>query len=289
MMNRTRRRRQMAVAKIAILSAWIALVAVVLLWQATQYTGVMAVLGEWQFNAIGRHYPTFNYAFLVFVLSLPGYILFLRPRRRATTDLPGTGTVRSAILFMRAIFGTAAGLGAACLVVLIATLFLPGDAGPVQRIALNQAIIALPHEGLTQLSGHIIYERTAGFDEELVAVRRSSRYAPMVAPGDTTTDLQFFVQLPPVEGSAREGTSTMTGILKRNGLPGAIVRLYRYAGYDLANPHFVLFADAATMRWPYLITAFQLAFGGLVMAAAGLWQRRRIGRLRAAKRTLDPS
>jgi hypothetical protein len=108
-----------------------------------------------------------------------------------------------------------------------------------------------------------------------------------VSPGDSSRDLQFFVQLPPVSDSDRSGTSSMTGILKQDGLPGALIRLFRYAGYRVESPHFVLFADAATMRWPYLLTAFQLGFGALLAAAVGLLQRRRVSRLRVARKSLQ--
>jgi hypothetical protein len=285
MTNRSRQRRG-ELAKLTVFSVWIAAVSIVLLWQASHYTGIMAVFSEWQYNAIGRHYPTFNYVLLIFLAGLPGYLLFFRPRKRSSVSRDGYVTVRSARVFMRALFGTAAGLAIACLVVLAASLFLPNGSGPLQQIALSQSVGALPHEGLTVLSGQIIYERTAGYDEDLIVTRHNSRYAPIVAPGDPSRDLQFFVQLPPVNDGDRSGTSSMTGILKQDGLPGALIRLFRYAGYRVQDPHFVLFADAATMRWPYLLTAFQLGFGALLAAAVGLLQKRRVTRLRVARKSL---
>jgi hypothetical protein len=288
MTNRSRQRRG-ELTKFTLFSIWIAVVSIVLLWQASHYTGVMAVFSEWQFNAIGRHYPTFNYVLLIFLCGLPGFLLFFRPRKRSSVSRDGFVTVRSAKIFMRAIFGVAVGLGIACLAVLVATLFLPNGSGSVQQIALSQSLGALPHEGQTVLSGQIIYERTAGFDEDLIVTRRNSRYAPIVPPGGQTKDLQFFVQLPPVNDSDRSGMASMTGILKQNGLPGALVRLFRYAGYRVENPHFVLFADAAAMRWPYLLTAFQLGFGALLAAAVGLLQRRRVSRLRVARKSFQTS
>lgn len=288
MTNRSRQRR-VELAKLSVFSVWIAVVAIVLLWQAAHYSGIMAVVSEWQYDAIGRHYPTFNYVLLIFLAGLPGYLLFFRPRKRSSVSRDGYVTVRSARVFMRALFGVAAGLAIACLVVLIASLFLPSGSGPVQQLALSQSQGALPREGQTVLSGQIIYERTAGFDEDLIVTRRNSRYAPMVSPGGPPRDLQFFVQLPPVSDADRSGTTTITGILKQNGLPGALIRLFRYAGYRVDSPHFVLFADAATMRWPYLLTAFQLGFGAVFAAAVGLLQKRRVKRLRVARKSLPAS
>lgn len=272
--TRTRRRR-LANAKTTLLAVWIAAVGLFLLWEAAQYQGVMALISEWQFNAYGRQYPTFNYVALVFLLALPGYLLF---RRRSTSD--DAAILRSARTLVKALLGAALGLGIAALVILVVMLFLPRSAGPAQRIDVSAPGFALPREGPTRMTGIVVYERTAGFDRDLLLTRRTFRFAPVVGNGERARDLRFFVQFSPVDAQTRQGSIVLTGVLKRNGLPGEITRLFRYAGYDVAEPHFVLFQEASAMRWPYLITALQLAIAGLLALGAGLLQRRRA-------RTLD--
>ncbi len=64
-----RRGRRRAITKTIAFSAWMVVVAIVLLWQTISYRGAMAVVGEWQYNTFGRQYPTFNFVFLVFAMT----------------------------------------------------------------------------------------------------------------------------------------------------------------------------------------------------------------------------
>lgn len=279
-MSQRDRKRRAGVVKASLFGLWMAIVSIVLLWQITNYIGVMAVISEWEYDTLGREYPTFNYVSLLFLLGLPGYLIFTRRRRRGDDPALEKTTAGSTQMFMRGLFGFAIGFGVASLVVLAALFALPSSNGPVQRIALSKVQVALPREGPTELSGAIIYERTAAFDRDLILVRRHSRFAPIVAPDVSPRELRYFVQLPPVDDRTRGGTSVMTGTLKRQGLPGEMVRLFRYAGFQLDDPHFVLFADAWELRWPYVVTAVQLALGSLLGLLGGLWQRRRLARQR---------
>ncbi|WP_375401959.1 hypothetical protein [uncultured Sphingomonas sp.] len=286
--GRSRGRR--AVGRTLGFSLWLALVSLFLLWQAATYRGFMSLVGEWQFNAFGRHYPTFNYVVLVFLLGLPGYLLFLRPRKPRREERPESALMRSATAFLKALFGVAAGLGGAMLLVALLLLFLPRESGELQRIDLSRPLVAQPHDGPAILSGDIIYERTAGFDEDLLVARRSFRFTPVIGVGNEPGDLRFFVQLPPADERTRRGVRSVKGVLKRNGLPGEIVRLFRYAGYRLDEPHYVLFAEPAAMRWPYRTALAQFAVGAVLALLFALLQRRRIGRFgeREPKAELEP-
>lgn len=273
-----RRHRRWAVARTTGFSLWLAAVALFLLWQAARYRGIMSLVGEWQFNAFGRHYPTFNYVLLVFLLCLPGYLIFLRPRERAPEERPEAGLLRSATTFLKALLGAALGLGATILLILVAMLFLPRESGEAQSIDLRRPP-SVVREGPATVSGTIIYERTAGFDEDLLLARRSFRFAPIVGQRDDPDAVRFFVQLPPVDDRTRGGVASMSGVLKRNGLPGEIVRLFRYAGFRVEEPHYVLFAEPSAMRWPYLSAMVQLAIGAALALLIGLLQRRRVHRI----------
>jgi hypothetical protein len=274
-----RQERRGALAKILGFSAWVVLVALFLLWQATSYAGLMSLVGEWQFNAIGRQYPTFNYVFLVFLLCLPGYLIFLRPRRRGSNELVQAATLRSARALSTILFAAAGGLAAAALVVLIAMLFLPRDSGPRQQINLVRSTAVAPIEGPATITGAVIYERTAGLDENLLLASRNFRFVPVVSPRQSPGELTFFIELAPDDDRARNGGATISGVLQRDGLPGEIVRLFRYAGYQVQEPNWVLFTDPAAMRWPYLTLMAQFVIASLCALGFGLVQRRRVQRI----------
>ena len=72
----------------------------------------------------------------------------------------------------------------------------------------------------------------------------------------------------------------MTGNLRRSGLPGEIIRLYRYAGARVETPYYVLLTDTAAVRWPYLQVAIQTALAAILFFLAAGWQWFRLRRMR---------
>lgn len=283
-----RRRRRNPALRIALVSIWIALVTLLLLWQAANYESVMSVIAEWQFGIIGRYYPTLTYLLVVLLLTLPTLLLFSRPRAPTTRSVEAT-LLRSAGTFSRALFATAAALLVVALGVLLSILRLPSDKGPLQDIALNQAVVVMPHEGLTRLTGSIAYDRTTAFDEDLIITRRNQRFAPMMQAGASPSDLQYFVELPVATDANRQATSTMTGVLQRGGLPGEVIRLYRYAGYRVEEPYYVLFTGTRSIRWARFVIATELIIASVLVGLLGLWQRRRSRKLIEALRPADSS
>ena len=275
-MAKTRRKRDRRQVMTGGLILWAAIVSLFFLWEIVRYDGLMALLAEWQFNTFGHYYPSVTYLALVAVLASPGLLFFLRVRQRESEQRLAAATLRSAMTFRRVLLG----LSAACLVAAIATLLLllalPASTGTPRRIDLAQPVVALPTEGPTTIDGAILYDRTAAFGEDLLVARRTLRFAPIVAPRSPGVDLQFFVELPD-ETMANAGTaSSMTGTLKRNALPGEVVQLFRYAGYRVEPPYYVLFASEAAMRWPYFEIAGELGLVALLFLAVGLWQHRRV-------------
>lgn len=270
--QRVRSRRQ-RIVKFGAAVAWVALVGLVLLWQTATYDSAMSVAAEWQFNAIGRYYPVLSYLVIVLALTLPLLLLFGRARPPVGRPID-TALFRSLHSFSRALFGFAGVVAVLAAGVLLSILWLPDDKGPPQDVVLDQAVV-LPREGLTRLTGNIAYDRTSAFDEDLIVARRNRRFAPMTAPGTNARDLQFFVELPPATEANRGGVRTMTGVLKRDGLPGEIVRLYRYAGYRVEEPLYVLFTGTRSLRWARLVIAGELLIAAILVGLLGLWQRRR--------------
>lgn len=264
--------------KVLVFSIWVALVALYFLWETAHYRGLVALLGEWQFTNFGRYLPTFTYALVVFVLTVPGMLLFRRPRRSRSGEETAR-VIYSGTVFTRALAGVAGGLAIAAVVALLAMATLPSSQGPVQRVAVQPNNAAVAREGATELRGVVDYERTAAFDADLLASRYSRRFAPVLAPNQTATTLQYFVELPPVDGPYDARMATLTGVMRQGGLPGELIRLYRYAGYEIDRPYFVLFINPDTMRRPYLVAALQLAIGAILAAVLALLQRRRVQRL----------
>jgi hypothetical protein len=277
--------------KIGGLSLWAVIVTLIMLWQTVSYQGVIAVLAEWQFNIIGRYYPAITYLILVTLLMLPGLLLFKRREVDDRPDRMARAAVRSGHRFFQFLAVVGGALATAALVTLLAMWWLPALSGPLQVIDLSEPVASEPHEGPTVLKGSIAYDRTAAFDENLFVVARNSRFAPMLPPGNATPDYQYFVELPPAATpELKPARTSMTGNLRRGSLPGEIVRLYRYAGARVETPYYVLLADTAAVRWPYLQVAIQTAVASLLFLLAGVWQWLRLRRMRrnADAITVDP-
>ncbi len=266
----------------ASVGAWGIIVALFLLWQTLTYRGLMALAAEWQFNTFGRYYPSLTYILLAVVIGSP--VFWLLHKRRPQ---PGADTRASAyeeewglpgLTFIRTMLGIGIGCLLTALVVLIAMMSLPGDSGPVERIALGSpAASAKPRTGPTILVGRVVRERTAGLNQELLVSRRTMRFAPMLTPGIGPQAVRFFVEIGPNENAATlRPDGLREGILREGGLPGELEKLFRYAGYDLARPYYTLFATRDALQWPYRVAATQLALVGLTcLLAAGLLHLRR--------------
>lgn len=274
--ERAHRRRQ---RKRLVLGAWGGLASAFLLWQTLTYRGLMALAAEWQFNTFGRYYPSLTYILLAAIIASP-VLWLLRVRREADAaapldierlHLPGK-------LFIRAILGFAGGCFVAAIIVMLAMAALPGDDGPVERIVLGASGPATqPRLGPTILVGSVARDRTAGLNQDLLVARRTIRFAPMLAPGSGAGAVRFFVEIGPNEDAATlRPDGLRQGILRRNGLQGELVKLFRYAGYDAAQPYYTLYASRAGMTWAYRVAITQLALGGLAcLIAAGLLHLRR--------------
>lgn len=268
--------------KAALLAVWIALVAVILAWQFVHYRGIVAFVSEWQFGLFGYAYPLLGFLVPAVLLASPGLIFFWRARSRKSDERLASATIRSAVAFARVLFGVAACFGLGALVFLIAAFNISGDPELGQQIDLAKPVVSVPAEGQTTIAGSLLYLQTAALDQNVLFIRKSQRFAPIVAPGATPNDLQFFVELP-VSANAESvrQISSVSGILQRNALPGELIRLYRYAGFRIEEPYYVVFLNKQSIAWPHQRTAILLLLIGAVFGILGLLQRRRVRRLDA--------
>ena len=266
-------------------TVWVVLITLIFLWQALAYRGLVGLVAEWQFNEFGDYRPVLTY--LVFTLLLgPLPLLLFRRRRRPAREGPQQSVLSdyaaaqgSALRFLKSLYVLAILAFGAAVICLVAMWWLPSDTGPIQRINASDTLSANPKEGATELGGKIIYNSTSAFDENLWFVRHSTRFAPLIGDGTDETAIRYFVELSPSSRSATTNAGVRRGILKRNALPGELLRLYRYAGFRVFPDHYVLFNSTDTMRWPYLMTAIELAGCGLLILIAAAIQGLRYRRL----------
>ena len=274
---------------------WFVVIVAFFTWQSGAYAGVVAALAEWQFNEFGVYLPLLTLLLLIAVLApIPAVIArVLQRRSRKTTTALGaspTRTMADASRFRNFLGLAAASCFTAAIIALLLVLGLPTDQGAVQQLGASASAPQQPHEGPADIRGAILYTRTSAFDEHLWFYGRNLRFAPVVEHGVDDTVVRYFVELPPTGDAAPAANTAVAvrhGILKRNGLPGEIQRLYQYAGYSLSDPHYVLFSSAEVMRWPYFVWAWEFAIAGALIGIAALVQTLRCRRL--ARRIAETS
>lgn len=181
----------------------------------------------------------------------------------------------------RTLFALAGGLGGAALVVLGWTLTLPTLSAPTAVVAVGSRQSLNPPLGSISLKGGILYDRTSVFAQNLIFKTRGVRFAPIIDPQDPVPTIRYFIELQPSDiqnGDIVVEPVSRTGLLRMNALPGSVVQLYKYAGFDVSNPHYVLYTDPLTIKWPYYVTAIQLACAALICLIAALFQHHHVER-----------
>ncbi len=265
-----------------------ALIGLIVLWLTVSYRGIVALAAEWQFDTFGRYYPSATYMLYLLLMLVPiwGFVVVRRRVRRRRGVVDSVPDPIQTALVIRGVFLV---LGGACLVVavisLLTMLTLPSATGEVHVVEVATTPSREIRQGPTQLVGSINYLRTAAFDQDLWLVRRSTRFAPMNGIGPDGRTVRFFIELAPEERPSVSSTELRRGILREEGLPGELIRLYRYVGYRFDNPYYVLFSSAESMRWPYFVVAGEYVLGGCVFAAFALLQRLFADRLRRLSHT----
>jgi hypothetical protein len=264
--------------------AWGALVLAVLVWQTFAYRGIIASLAEWQFRTFDRFFPVVTVVLLTALLTLPfSIILALRIRRRSRERLHGGDDIllRHGSLVQRFLLVVMA--GSAAVAVIVAVLGF-ASIGVTER---EQAIsIAAPppddFEGLATLRGDLRLDRIGYYRERFLVTGRDLWVAPVTSRGSNSA-IRYFVQVEDRRPSASRN-GVMRGYLRRSALPGGLERLYRYAGYRIDHPTYVLFTTPASARWPFLSAAADMLILTLIAGIFWLIERWRMRRLARALR-----
>lgn len=291
---------------------WVFIVVLYFSWEAASYRGLFAMIAEWEFDRLGQDLPTFNFVLLTMLLSWPALSILRRRRAREmmaeeedTDILEASGGETEEALerayveqeerretalafhaardYMHYLFGFTVALWLAALVSLLWTLTLPNSTADARAYIPNSLSAQHPREGAARFDGTLRYGRIASFGRGILFARRTALYAPLFPPRGSDGRIRYFVEFLPAERpDIRSGSiiSHRNGILVRSDLPGALIRLYRYLGYQPAPDYYILYVSLLTMRWPYYIIAAQFMLGGLIFLAAALWQRRHLRRLR---------
>lgn len=251
----------------AIYLAWSLIVLLIFLWQAANYSGLIALSAEWQFALLGAYRPALT--FLVFTALLTVIPLALDQHRGKVTPKPVDRAASSA-RFFRWLLGSAAVCFTISLFCLGHMLFLPEGRGLIRQVDTRNPP-SQPVEGATAMRGQILYDRSAVLTEDFWFVKREWRVAPMIASGGGAEPVRFWVQLPDRGRlDATPSVQSKTGILRKGALPGELIHLYRAAGFTVAPDHHVLFTSAAAMSWPYRRDGlFWFAIGLLILISAG--------------------
>lgn len=297
--------------RLQLLWLWVFVVVLYFSWESAAYRGLFAIIAEWEFDRLGQDLPTFNFVLLTMLFSWPALSILRRRRAREMMideedqdiiDAYGgdseeaiaraymeqeerretTLALYAARDYMHYLFGFTAALWIAAIVSLLWTLTLPNSMEHPRNYAPNSLQSAKPVEGAARFNGTLRYGRIASFGRGILFARRTSLYAPLFPPRGSDGRIRYFVEFLPAERpDIRSGAmiTHRTGVLVRSDLPGALIRLYRYLGYQPSTDYYVLYVSLLTMRWPYYIIAAQFMLGGLVFFGSGLWQRRHLRRL----------
>ena len=269
----------------AIAIVWASLIAAVLTWQAYAYRGLFAYIAEWQFHNFDQMFPITTIVVIVFVLSLPLLLLIAWQMRRRKKLY---GRVSAAELIVRDT------RTARILLVLaaVAAIFAAGLAlyGLSLGAFADKPIVALQLDGkaptsqtAVRINGWAIQNRVGHYREHFIFSSRDLYVVPLVSKrGDTK--IRYFVEVRGIK-TAPVQHRTISGILITDALPGGLAQLYENSGYRLDEPVYVIFADRASARWPWMSAAADLAIMALLLMVAHLLLLRHVRQIAPTAKT----
>ncbi|QUT05648.1 hypothetical protein KFK14_22295 [Sphingobium phenoxybenzoativorans] len=278
--DQRRRQRQTSIIRM-ICGLWICIVACYFAWEVISYRNLYALLAEWQFDQLGHYWPILTLSLLLALFAGPALFLLSRVGLRDRHPSGVRPIMAGNRLFQKILFTLSALFAAAAMVTWMFSWTLPRFADPSQHIVAGATSEQVIKSGAATVSGYVVYSRTSAFAQNLLFKRHGARFAPAISPIAKDGTIKLFVELEPSEvfpSDIARPVTTRNGVLLANGLPGSIVRLYRYAGYTVENPYYVLFSSELTMKLPYYIAAVQLLVIALMLLMAALLQRHHVHR-----------
>jgi len=273
---RPRKLRTVTIGSITL--AWATFLVAIMAFQTYTYTGVIAILAEWQFRSFDRFFPVATISLLAGLLVLPlAIILLLRLREYASGPAVGQGeALRRANVgqnFHKIVIGLTSG---GAIVLFGIGMMSVGINEKAYRLSVSSAP-PIKAAGFATLEATVRYDRLGFYEDRFFLVGRDLWLAPAVA--NDSSSIRYLVQVPPqkARASLREIRS---GYLRPRALPGGLKRLYENAGYTFSEPTYVLFRSKWDVRWPWFSAAGQLALLAMVSSVFWLLGRRQIKELK---------
>ena len=272
---------------------WVGIAAIVIVWHIVRYTGIAFYAIELQYTQFGQAFPVLTLVPLVLLVGLPGLLLlWIRlPAEKAgkTVVLPVVDrAVAAEHRLLRILTVTAGLLLLSAAVGFLLTLMEPDAKG--SRQDLDARMAAMPREGHARLTGTVLYQRTATFEQDVLFLHRPIRFAPVISASDRP--VRFFVEITPerLEMLRRQGASvSFDGIIKRNALPGPVEQLFRYAGFQVDSPHYVLFASRTSVCMPIYVMILNALIAAACLGLLAAFQSYRFHKVRnLARRSNAP-
>ncbi|MEN7538044.1 hypothetical protein [Aurantiacibacter flavus] len=236
----------------------------------------MAGLIEWQFARFDASWPIVTLTVLTLLLTAPITLTLLYRMRRARYE-PGLTLYESALhrsqIMRRFLAWIVGGLALCAAAVAALSLTIGGVREKPLPISLADLRGDEKIEGLVVMEGTLQFDRIGFFEDALLFSGKTLWVAPVLDPANNNA-ITLFVEV----GERMAGPPTrqrFEGILRHAAARGELRTLYRDAGYRVHEPTYVLFADTASARSPYLRAAIDLLVAALVfLAFCGLQHRR---------------
>lgn len=311
--------RQLTIATTA-LGVWITIVSLFFLLESLDYRGIVRRLAEWEFLHFDRYWPTLTFVAMAALFASPLLLLvwLLRVRQRhdernGPARFDDRHILLNRLARLRGLFGgIAVGSLLAALIAFIMGLQQPGNGPVVRSVVVGSNDAVAPPDGRTVLTGDVDLGQVAQFNENLLLFKRTLYFAPILPGPGAKGPLRYFVEVKrnDVKGDYNQinfpkdkkklvrvwrfhvpgisFTPYTQGVLRHNALPGEIVNLYRYAGFDVAKDDYVLFRARERLTWRDNVVAIQFALSAILSALATLvFTRRQRALKRQSSRTTD--
>ncbi|MBC2653625.1 hypothetical protein [Novosphingobium aerophilum] len=261
------------------------LVTGVLTWQGIHYTGLLQILGEWQFSKIGTFFPVATQFVLVLAATLP-VVAWLRFRdRRNHSPEPTDGLTRARersarLVLLYTVVASCLAMAALVTMAIALTAFLPH--GPSKALSVEgTAPIA---SGPVRLRGYADKSRMIEIKSNVIAGRRTIFVVPLLAyPGDRR-EIGYFVPVVSSKDALNVRTDPAPtvitqGFLAQHGMPEEAASLLRARGYPVRHRAALLYRSPADAAWSGLTSGILIGLLAMLFAIGAMIETRRYGRL----------
>jgi hypothetical protein len=259
----------------------------VLFYSGFSYSGLIALMAEWQYSRFGEWYPMLSVlSFCALAVLLWRGIGWLNRRRRiATKRWTLDDQKQYSVRLPRAAFLMLYSLSAFCFAMVMGAfvywLTLPQMNAATAR--LNKMNVAQAKEGAVTIGDLQPIGPIVRFRESILDIGPSQFFAPVAArrtADGRDSEFALFAELAQTESGPRIAKG-VPGILRHNALPGDLIALYRANGYAVSATPKVIFLSAASSSRTTLVLMVEALLAGTLFFVFGWWMRRRY------RKTLD--